>query len=986
MNPQVLLYLIVLFLIEDSLQQTNFLMSLNTTCCSWTLTREAILSLRDASAKPDHSTRLFITSLGCASRRRGRRGGREKRADARENLGIPVIIGKQRKPKLGTNTQRPSMLITVDTFRSVVAEKRYGNQHTPSLFVLNAAAITKPHAVEHLAADLLSYKSDIAIITETHCKQKHQDSILNIPGYALCRRDRLRRRGGGVAVYVRSALSSTVWTYSADDRTYELHWQRVGELFIGALYHPPRPTYATDALLNYIEAAVDELNREFPAASIVLAGDLNQLTDHDVAERTGLAQIVHQPTRGQNILDRIFVSQPMYSTVRIVKSVMSSDHSAIVAYAMPPSLTNKISTVKTYRSSTPAQHAQFMLYLSREGFVYSDSNSSSADTQAEFDAFYDAALQLLNRFYPARSITVSSRDPSYITPAIKAKLRRKNRLYRAGRIDEANALAQRIGKDITSRNRTRLSRITAKTGVKDMWKAVRQLTGRKQDGVVEGITAETLNRHYANISTDHSYQQPPYKLTASRPESVIITELQLFQILDKLSPTATGIDNLPAWFLRLGAPAFCKPLAYLFNKSLATSVVPRQWKQASIRPVPKTATPLNHSDYRPISITSVLSRTLERIVVREFLYPAIIDPPTQLSFGDQFAFRPTGSTTAALIALMQSVTDMLATNPFVSLIALDFSKAFDTVRHDTLLSKMALLNIPDSIYNWLVNFFQGHEHCTKYGMSTSNLLQISASIIQGSAIGPVSYDINASDLSTVTPGNLMYKYADDTYLVIPASNIHFRATELNHVADWAGTNNLKLNKSKSVEIILRDRKRKQQIPDPPKLPDIQREVQVKILGITITNHLSVSEHVRDVISKCGQTMYALKVLRSHGMSDIALNDIFRSVVIAKLLYASPAWWGFATSSDKQRIQAFVRRGVRLQYYGTADPTPTQLAEQYDETLFNNIMHNRQHVLYSFLPELNSHQHSLRPRRHNFSLSVKTDDRNFLVRQLFSDSY
>jgi len=810
--------------------------------------------------------------------------------------------------------------------------------------------------------------------------------VLNIPGYALCRRDRLRRRGGGVAVYVRSALSSTAWTYSADDRTYELHWQRVGQLFVGALYHPPRPIYTTDALLNYLEATVDELNQKFPAASIVLAGDFNQLTDHDVAERTGLTQIVHQPTRGQNVLDRIFVSQPMFSTVRVVRSVLRSDHSAIVAYAMPPSLTNKTSTVKTYRSSTPAQHAQFMLHLSREGFVSSVSNSSSADTQAEFDAFYDAALQLLNRFYPARTITVSSRDPPYITPAIKAKLRRKNRLYRAGRIDEANALAQRIGKDITNRNRTRLSRITAKTCVKDMWKAVRDLTGRKQDGVVDGITAETLNSHYADISTDLSYQQPPYKLTAPHSESEIITQWQLFQLLDKLSPTATGMDELPAWFLRLGAPVFCEPLAYLFNKSLATSVVPRQWKQASIRPVPKTATPVNHSDYRPISITSVLSRTLERIVVREFLYPAILDPPAQLSFGDQFAFCPTGSTTAALIALMQTITDMLATNPFVCLIALDFSKAFDTVRHDTLLSKMALLNIPDAIYNWMVNFFQDHEHCTKYGMSTSNMLQISASIIQGSAIGPVSYDINASDLSTVTPGNLMYKYADDTYLAIPASNFQSRATELNHVAEWAGTNNLKLNKSKSVEIIIRDRKRKQQIPDPPELPDIQREAQIKILGITITNHLSVSEHVRDIIGKCGQTMYALKVLRSHGMNEVALKDIYKSVVIAKLLYASPAWWGFATASDKQRIQAFVRRGVRLQYYGTADPTPTQLAEQADETLFNKITHNRQHVLCRFLPELNSHQHSLRPRRHNFSLSIKTDDRNFLVRQLFAGSY
>ena len=141
--------------------------------------------------------------------------------------------------------------------------------------------------------------------------------MLNIPGYVLCRRDRLRRHGVGVAVYVRSVLSFTAWTYSAEDRTYELHWQRVEDMSIGTPYHPPRPTYTTDALLKYIEATVDELNREFPAMSIVLAGDFNQLSDHDVTERTGLTQIVHQPTRGHQ-----FAFRPTGSTTSALIALM----------------------------------------------------------------------------------------------------------------------------------------------------------------------------------------------------------------------------------------------------------------------------------------------------------------------------------------------------------------------------------------------------------------------------------------------------------------------------------------------------------------------------------------------------------------------------------------------------------------------------------------------------------------------------------------
>jgi len=80
-----------------------------------------------------------------------------------------------------------------------------------------------------------------------------------------------------------------------------------------------------------------------------------------------------------------------------------------------------------------------------------------------------------------------------------------------------------------------------------------------------------------------------------------------------------------------------------------------------------------------------------------------------------------------------------------------------------LLRKFALLDIADAAYNWLVEYFSGRSHYTRYGGFTSTLLNISASIVQGSAIGPVSFVINAADLTTATPGNLVHKYADDTY-------------------------------------------------------------------------------------------------------------------------------------------------------------------------------------------------------------------------------
>jgi len=104
---------------------------------------------------------------------------------------------------------------------------------------------------------------------------------------------------------------------------------------------------------------------------------------------------------------------------------------------------------------------------------------------------------------------------------------------------------------------------------------------------------------------------------------------------------------------------------------------------------------------------------------------------------------------------------------------LDFSKAFDTVRHSTLMEKMAKLEIPDTAYNWMADFFSGHIHCTKYRDETSTFKCITAiSVVQESGIGPAAYVTNAGDLTTVTPGK---KLCDDTYSVIPTMNVNTRA-------------------------------------------------------------------------------------------------------------------------------------------------------------------------------------------------------------------
>src|SRR5260221_90227 len=130
-------------------------------------------------------------------------------------------------------------------------------------------------------------------------------------------------------------------------------------------------------------------------------------------------------------------------------------------------------------------------------------------------------------------------------------------------------------------------------------------------------------------------------------------------MLDSLRPSAAGLDEVPPWFLRLTAPYLALPITALYNLSIWESTVPSQWKSAFIVPAPKIPSPTCPADMRPISTTSILSRVLEKLIVRRFIYPAFRDPSPSLDFSNQFAFRPSGSTSAAIITNFADATNLI---------------------------------------------------------------------------------------------------------------------------------------------------------------------------------------------------------------------------------------------------------------------------------------------------------------------------------------
>jgi len=249
-----------------------------------------------------------------------------------------------------------------------------------------------------------------------------------------------------------------------------------------------------------------------------------------------------------------------------------------------------------------------------------------------------------------------------------------------------------------------------------MWDTVRRVTGKDTPREYRGPTAEKLNQYFADISRDPAYETPLFKATANQSLNEF-TEYFIFHRLERLKPTATGLDGLPVWFLRLSAPWIASVISHIFNMSYVQScVVPEQWKLSCITPVPKTNQPVDCVDFKPISVTltPVLSRVLERLIVRRDLYPVLVNPDVSHLFHDQFAFRPTGSATAALIYLFHHLTHSLKNHNSVHLVALDFSKAFDTVRHSTLAANRAFTHDDryDDRYAYRSSY-QASKHCLR---------------------------------------------------------------------------------------------------------------------------------------------------------------------------------------------------------------------------------------------------------------------------------
>lgn len=638
-----------------------------------------------------------------------------------------------------------------------------------------------------------------------------------------------------------------------------------------------------------------------------------------------LYQHVNQPTRFRgtdtpSLLDMIFTNEEdMISDLRYLAPLGNSDH-ALLTFKLHRYTDPNLHKKKSYLYYKGDYNAMRASLEESEWAADFNQQASELNTDATWTLIKNKILELQEKYVPTAVIggKVSWTYEFPISEELRNLLAQKSKACQKWNMNRHHVNAEVTRREyVKLRNKSnqmcrkekrRYERGVAeraKTQPKAFWKYARSKLKTKS-GIAplladpddpkslchdDKVKAEILQKQFVSVFTREPIgptPQPPVHIN----NCMNLPHISELNVLEKLSSVNTnkscGPDEIHPRIIKELATYLAGPIAILYNRSIEAGDLPLDWKEALVTPIYKKGAKKLAANYRPISLTAILCKILE-----SFISEALLDhlKKNNALSPKQYGFVHGRSTVLQMLHYLNQCCEVMSGGGVVDVAYLDYAKAFDSVPHRRLLSKLESCGVRGNIHVWIKNFLTARHQSIVVNGERSSSAAVLSGIPQGSVMGPILFIIYINDLPERVNSDI-YMFADDTKIlreIKSREDSYELQRDLDRLQAWSSEWLLNFNPSKCKIVTLGTFDNivyaHRYTVHGHELEHVECE---RDLGIKVDAALKFDEHILDKIKLANSMMGLIRRVFSH-LTPNMFKHLYTSFVRSHLEYAQAAW-------------------------------------------------------------------------------------------------